>query len=93
MSHEFKTPIATISLALDAISSPKSRNSKNKVLKYIQMIREENYRMLSQVENVLMISRLEKSVSPIELTEIDLHDVIENSLRHIDLIVKNEKER
>jgi len=91
MSHEFKTPIATINLALDAISSPKSRNSKNKVLKYIQMIREENYRMLSQVENVLMISRLEKSVSPIELTEIDLHDVIENSLRHIDLIVKNER--
>ena len=71
--------------------APNQEIQKIKVLKYIQMIREENYRMLSQVENVLMISRLEKSVSPIELTEIDLHDVIENSLRHIDLIVKNEK--
>ena len=38
-----------------------------------------------------MISRLEKSTSPIELTEIDLHDVIEDAVRHIDLIVKHEK--
>jgi two-component system phosphate regulon sensor histidine kinase PhoR len=38
-----------------------------------------------------MISRLEKSTSPIELTEIDLHDTVENAVRHIDLIVKHEK--
>ncbi|MBB13171.1 MAG: two-component sensor histidine kinase [Flavobacteriaceae bacterium] len=91
MSHEFKTPIATINLALDAISSPKIQNSKNKLTKYIKMVREENQRMLSQVENVLMISRLEKSSSPIGLADIDLHDVIEDAVRHIDLIVKHEK--
>ena len=91
MSHEFKTPIATINLALDAISSPRVQSSGNKVGKYVEMIREENQRMLSQIENVLMISRLEKSTSPIELTEIDLHDTVENAVRHIDLIVKHEK--
>jgi len=91
MSHEFKTPIATINLALDAISVSKIQNSKNKLLKYIQMIREENQRMLSQVENVLVISRLEKSSSPIELTKIDLHEIIKNATRHIDLIMRNKK--
>ena len=91
MSHEFKTPIATINLALDAITSPKIQYSKNKLTKYVKMIREENQRMLSQVENVLMISRLEKSSSAIEFTDIDLHDVIEDAVRHIDLIVKHEK--
>ena len=55
------------------------------------MIREENQRMLSQVENVLVISRLEKSSSPIELTEIDLHEIIKNATRHIDLIMRNKK--
>ena len=55
-----KTPIATINLALDAISNPKTQSSKTGLLKYVKMIREENQRMLSQVENVLMISRLEK---------------------------------
>ena len=91
MSHEFKTPIATINLALDAISSSKPRSFTNKVPQYVQMIREENQRMLSQVENVLMISRLEKSTSPIVLSEIDLHLTIENAIRHIDLIVRHQR--
>ena len=46
MSHEFKTPIATINLALDAISNPKSIVAPEKVAKYVIMIREENGRML-----------------------------------------------
>ena len=81
MSHEFKTPIATINLALDAISNPKTQSSKTGLLKYVKMIREENQRMLSQVENVLMISRLEKSSLPIDLSPIDLHDAIEDAIR------------
>ena len=59
ISHEFKTPIATINLALDAISSSKS-NLNDKFNSYLGMIREENSRMLSQVENILTISQLEK---------------------------------
>jgi two-component system phosphate regulon sensor histidine kinase PhoR len=55
------------------------------------MIREENQRMLSQVENILMISRLEKSSSPIDLSEIDIHHALEDALRRVDLIVKNQK--
>ena len=91
MSHEFKTPIATINLALDAISNPKTESTKSGLLRYVKMIREENQRMLSQVENVLMISRLEKSSSPIELSEIDIHNAVEDAMRHVDLIVKNHK--
>jgi two-component system phosphate regulon sensor histidine kinase PhoR len=91
MSHEFKTPIATINLALDAISNPKTQSSKTGLLKYVKMIREENQRMLSQVENVLMISRLEKSSLPIDLSPIDLLDAIEDAIRHVDLIAKNQK--
>lgn len=90
MSHEFKTPIATINLALDAISNPKIQNTNTKVLEYIKMIREENQRMLSQVENVLMISRLEKSKTPIELSEMNLHDAVEDAVRHMELIAKNQ---
>ena len=53
MTHEFKTPIATINLALDAIKNPKIIDDKEKVLKYLQMIKDENKRMHAQVENVL----------------------------------------
>jgi two-component system, OmpR family, phosphate regulon sensor histidine kinase PhoR len=91
MSHEFKTPIATINLALDAISNPKTQSTKSRLLGYVKMIREENQRMLSQVENILTISRLEKSSSPIEFLDIDIHHVVEDALRRVDLIVKNQK--
>jgi signal transduction histidine kinase len=55
------------------------------------MIREENQRMLSQVENVLMISKLEKSSISIDLYPIDFHDAVEDAVRHLDLIAKNQK--
>ena len=89
MSHEFKTPIATISLALDAISNPKSIVAPEKVAKYVKMIREENGRMLSQVENVLRISQLERSNETIQRSSLDLHEIIQDAIHHTDLIFKN----
>ena len=90
ISHEFKTPIATINLALDAILS--SKNSLNdKFTSYLGMIREENSRMLSQVENILRISQLEKSSNPFDMEEIDIHDVIEDAVDHVKLIIESKK--
>ena len=73
ISHEFKTPIATINLALDSISSNEKNNITEKTNSYLGMIREENSRMLSQVENILRISQLEKSSNPLKMDSIDLH--------------------
>ena len=89
MSHEFKTPIATINLALDAISNPKIIKTPTKVFKYVKMIREENSRMLSQVENVLRISQLERSNQPIQKTIVDTHKIIVDAVSHIQLILKD----
>ena len=60
MTHEFKTPIATINLALDAIRNPKIIEDKEKVFKYLEMIRGENKRMHAHAEHVLRISKVEK---------------------------------
>jgi signal transduction histidine kinase len=90
ISHEFKTPIATINLALDAISSSKN-NLNDKFISYLGMIREENSRMLSQVENILRISQLEKSSNPLDMEEINIHEVIEDAIEHVKLIVESKK--
>ena len=68
MSHEFKTPIATINLAIDAIENPINIKDQKKVSRYLKMMREENKRMQDQVETVLMISQLERGTTPMELT-------------------------
>ena len=89
MSHEFKTPIATITLALDAISNPKTKSIPEKVDRYVSMIREENSRMLTQVENVLRISQLERSSNPIKMSKVDLHSIIYDAISHIELILND----
>ena len=89
MTHEFKTPIATINLALDAIKNPKIIENKNKVVRYLNMIKEENKRMHAQVENVLRISKLEKNELNISKDRVNLNDIIEDAITHVELIVEN----
>jgi two-component system phosphate regulon sensor histidine kinase PhoR len=87
MTHEFKTPIATINLALDAIKNPKIIDDKEKVLRYLQMIKEENKRMHAQVENVLRISKLDKKELDINKESANIHEIIEDAIEHVKLIV------
>ena len=89
MTHEFKTPIATINLALDAIRNPKIIEDKNKVLRYLQMIRDENKRMHAQVENVLRISKLEKKELEIDKEPNPIEDVINDAIEHVNLILED----
>jgi two-component system, OmpR family, phosphate regulon sensor histidine kinase PhoR len=89
MSHEFKTPIATINLAIDAIENPINIKDEKKVSRYLKMMREENKRMQDQVETVLMISQLERGTTPMELSPIDVHEVVEEAISHVALIVQN----
>lgn len=88
MTHEFKTPIATINLALDAIKNPRIFEDREKVSRYLQMIRDENKRMHAQVENVLQISKLDKKELDIEKEPADIHQIIESAIDHVHLIIE-----
>src|SRR5690606_35637851 len=61
MTHEFKTPIATISLASDALVNPMVLEHPDRIRHFIQVIKEENRRMNNQVEQILQMSVLEKN--------------------------------
>lgn len=89
MTHEFKTPIATINLALDSIKNPKIIGDQEKVMRYLKMIKDENKRMHAQVENVLRISKLEKNELNINKDREDLHSLIEDAIMHVELIVED----
>jgi two-component system phosphate regulon sensor histidine kinase PhoR len=89
MTHEFKTPIATINLALDAIKNPKVIENKEMILRYLQMIRDENKRMHAQVENVLRISKLEKKELDISKETQNILNVVETAIDHVHLIIED----
>ena len=93
MTHEFKTPIATINLALDAIKNPKVIDDKEKIFRYLQMIRDENKRMHAQVENVLRISKLEKKELDISKEPLNILDIIDDAIEHVGLIIEDREGR
>jgi two-component system phosphate regulon sensor histidine kinase PhoR len=90
MTHEFKTPIATINLALDSLKHPKIASDPEKVTNYLRMIREENKRMHGQVENVLQISRLEKNELNLKKARLDVNELLEDAISHIELILEEQ---
>ena len=89
MTHEFKTPIATINLAVEALRNPKIAGDAEKFARYTQMIKEENKRMNEQVENVLQISKLDKNQLDLIRQEVDFHDIIEDAIAAVSLILDN----
>jgi two-component system phosphate regulon sensor histidine kinase PhoR len=91
MTHEFKTPIATINLALDSIKNPKIINDQEKVLRYVNMIRQENKRMHAQVESVLQISKFEKKQMEMSKEPVDGNDIIDDAISHVSLLVLDRK--
>ena len=87
MTHEFKTPIATISLAADTIANSKVIKDEEKVRHFVGMIKKENARMNKQVENILQISSLDKREMEFVFQDIDLHEVIIKGVETIEIQV------
>lgn len=77
MTHEFKTPLATISLAVDALRSPKVQTNPEKSIYFTNIIKEENIRMNKHVETILQAAFLEKQELNLNLSKIDAHEMIQ----------------
>jgi two-component system phosphate regulon sensor histidine kinase PhoR len=90
MTHEFKTPIATISLASEMLSKPSVMESKDKLMQYANIIFDENNRLKSQVEQVLQISVLDKKEFKLLKKDIDLHEIIENVADNFQLVIQQQ---
>lgn len=89
MTHEFKTPIATINLALDAIKNPKIIEDKEKIIKYAGIIKEENKRMHAQIENILRMSKLERKELDIPKEKMEIHELIEDAIARVALQIED----
>jgi signal transduction histidine kinase len=89
MTHEFKTPISTISLAAEAIKRDDLIEDKEQVDKFALMILAENSRMRRQTDKILQMAALEESDLTLKSDRLDLHQIIEDAVMHCQLLVKN----
>ncbi len=88
MTHEFKTPISTISVAAETIMRDDVVSQKEKVLRYGTVIRDENKRMKSQVDKILQMAVLEEGDFDLSLQPVDIHEVIAGVVEPIALQVE-----
>lgn len=91
MTHEFKTPIATISLAADAIGNPGVMKDETQLKRFTSIIKEENKRMNRQVEGVLQMALLDKNDFNMHVTELHAHEIIQRVIQNMSLQVEQKK--
>jgi len=88
ITHEFKTPIATISLASEMLLKPSVLSSEAKARKYAGIIYDENIRLKNQVEQVLQLAVLDRGTFNLKYKSIDVHQLIHKVADNFQLLVK-----
>ena len=89
MTHEFKTPLATISLAVDALRNEKVVNNPEKTAYFSNIIKDENKRMNNQVETILQAAILDKQEVQLDLKPVHAHELITVALKNVVLPIQD----
>ena len=91
MTHEFKTPIATIKLSSDVFLKNEKIKEDKRLFKYAAIIKAQNERLNKQVEKVLQIAKMEKNSFTIKKERLNIHELIENVVASMEptMVEKN----
>lgn len=89
MTHEFKTPLATISVATDTMVNPKIINRPDQIKHFAQIIKEQNLKMNDQVENILQIAQVEQKNLQLKIELFNIHALLMQATETIKLQVEN----
>ena len=85
MTHEFKTPISTISLAAEVLLQSNESSSTSRIKRYAKIIFDENQRMQTRVDRVLQMALIDKNEFRLNLSETDIHKLIKETMNSISL--------
>ena len=88
MTHEFKTPIATISLASEMLLKKNVQEDHDKMQRYARIIFDENTRLQHHVEQILSVSRLERGHFKLKIKEVDVNQLIQEIVKNFELTIR-----
>jgi two-component system phosphate regulon sensor histidine kinase PhoR len=78
MTHEFKTPISTISISSEVLMKPEIVNTPERLLSYAAIIRKEAARLKKNVDTVLQTANIAQKIDKLNFEEIDVHELLED---------------
>jgi len=88
MTHEFKTPISTVSLACEALRDSDIQKSIDLYDNYIRIISEENQRLGVMAEKILQTAVLDKGELKLKKEKVDVHHIIQDVIRNLRIQVE-----
>lgn len=88
MTHEFKTPISTISLACEAMSDKELVKTNGFYESYIKVISEENGRLSSMAEKILQSARFQKGEIILKMERLNIHDALKDAISKINMQIE-----
>lgn len=91
LTHEFKTPIASISLATSMLKRDDEEIDERRRANYLDLIDSESKRLEGQVDKVLQIAMIDSGNFSLDKKELDIHEVILRVVNGMDLIVNKRK--
>lgn len=91
MTHEFKTPLATISLAVDALRNQKVLQDKEKMDYFSGIIKEENKRMNKHVETILQAAVMDRQELSLSKMPLHIHNLVEEIVDNYYLQLEEKK--
>ncbi len=91
MTHELKTPLATISLAVDAVRNVKVQKDPEKLQYFSGIIKEESKRMNKHVETILQAGLMERQDIKMNMVHINAHDIIKKVADGFNLQLQDKK--
>ena len=88
MTHEFKTPISTISVSSEMLTKDAVINTPKKIKKYAGIIYNENLRLKNQVERVLQIAIVDKGEFDLKIKRLEINEIINKCINNFNVVVK-----
>lgn len=89
MTHEFKTPLATISIAIDSIGNSQVRHNDERFNYYTSIIKEENNKLNEHIEKVLQMAAMDKEKIQFHFSKIHIEKLIDTSISSHQLLIQN----
>ena len=91
MTHEFKTPISTIEIAVGVLKDPSIKNNPERMVKYATIIDTENQRLKKQVDKVLQIANLDRVKIQLNKVPLNMHELLNNVVGQVNESLKKGK--
>jgi two-component system phosphate regulon sensor histidine kinase PhoR len=91
MTHEFKTPIATIAISSEVLKNPNISKEPDRLLKYATVIENESNRLKQQVERVLQMAQLDEKKIELNTETFDANELLKEAIQNCSLTLQENK--